>query len=229
MRKLHLIAASLAVGFVSGLGAAETGFSGLATFSEQIQEGKVEVGKLYAMDDKKGRFHLIHSEEIDLNCESCHVAKAYAPDYLLVDRANAERNAAGRVRAARPMSWTARCAWGATRPGRGHGLVPDGGPMSGSDSSRQGAGSMLPPPPGSDPKPGGSPAHSASLAPRGREGSGRERAEPEQIKSLAEVRSRTWWLLSRFFLERPEPAFLADSGRPSGSPPASDAAPDPNV
>jgi hypothetical protein len=75
--------------------AAETGFSGLATFAEQIQEGKVDVGKLYSMDDKKGRFHLIHSEEIDLNCESCHVAKAYAKDYLLVDRANAERNALG--------------------------------------------------------------------------------------------------------------------------------------
>ena len=26
----------------------------------------------------------------------------------------------------------------------------------------------------------------------------------------AEVRSRTWWLLSRFYLERPEPAFLAE-------------------
>jgi hypothetical protein len=75
--------------------AEETGFSGLATFSEQIQEGKVDVGKLYSMDDKKGRFHLIHSEELDLNCESCHVAKQYAKDYLLVDRANAERNALG--------------------------------------------------------------------------------------------------------------------------------------
>ena len=95
MRKLHLIAALLAVGLVGTATAEETGFSGLATFSEQIQEGKVDVGKLYSMDDKKGRFHLIHSEEIDLNCESCHVATAYAKDYLLVDRANAERNALG--------------------------------------------------------------------------------------------------------------------------------------
>lgn len=95
MRKLHLIAALLAVGFGSGLGAAETGFSGLATFSGEIQEGKVDVGKLYSMDDKKGRFHLIHSEELDLNCESCHVAVDYAPDYLLVDRYNAHRQALG--------------------------------------------------------------------------------------------------------------------------------------
>jgi hypothetical protein len=95
MRKLHLIAALLAAGLVGSASAEETGFSGLATFSEQIQEGKVDVGKLYSMDDKKGRFHLIHSEQIDLNCESCHVAVDYAPDYLLVDRYNAHRQALG--------------------------------------------------------------------------------------------------------------------------------------
>jgi len=95
MRKLRIITALLAAAIATGLGAAETGFSGLATFSEQIQEGKVDVGKLYSMDDKKGRFHLIHSEELDLNCESCHVAVDYAPDYLLVGRYNAHRQAIG--------------------------------------------------------------------------------------------------------------------------------------
>ena len=95
MRKLRFIAALLAAGFASGLGAADTGFSGLATFAEQIRDGKVEVGTLYSMDDKKGRFHLIHSEEVDLNCESCHVAVDYAPDYLVMDRDNAHRQAMG--------------------------------------------------------------------------------------------------------------------------------------
>ena len=96
MIRQAITAAVLAAACImTGAYAAETGFSGLATFAEQIQEGKVDVGKLYSMDVKKGRFHLIHSEEIDLNCESCHVAKVYAKDYLLVDRVNAERNALG--------------------------------------------------------------------------------------------------------------------------------------
>ena len=95
MRKLQFVTALLAAGLATGLAAAETGFPGLANFAEQVQQGKVDVGKLYSMDDRKGRFHLIHSEELDLNCESCHVAKDYAPDYLLVDRDNAHRQAMG--------------------------------------------------------------------------------------------------------------------------------------
>jgi TorA maturation chaperone TorD len=32
----------------------------------------------------------------------------------------------------------------------------------------------------------------------------------DDLRLDAEVRSRTWWLLSRFYLERPEPVFLAE-------------------
>lgn len=67
----------------------------LYEMSKAISEGKIDVGKRYDMNDKKGRFHLIHSENIGLECEGCHVAKLYAPDYLLVDRHNAEQKAAG--------------------------------------------------------------------------------------------------------------------------------------
>lgn len=67
----------------------------LYEISKAISEGEIDVGKRYDMNDKKGRFHLIHSETVGMECEGCHVAKSYAPDYLLVDRANATRKAAG--------------------------------------------------------------------------------------------------------------------------------------
>ncbi len=33
---------------------------------------------------------------------------------------------------------------------------------------------------------------------------------PEEHRALAETRSKTWWLLSRFYLERPDAAFLQE-------------------
>jgi hypothetical protein len=70
---------------------------GLSRLGDFIRDGKIDVGKQYNMNDKKGRFHLIHSEEMDLNCESCHVeAKGYAADYLLLDRDQAVAKAAGK-------------------------------------------------------------------------------------------------------------------------------------
>lgn len=85
-------------------------FCGLAVFSswsmaeqmdldemaEAIRNGDIDVGKQYDMNKKSGRFHLIHSETIGLECEACHVAPKYAPDYLLVDKDNAEAKAAHR-------------------------------------------------------------------------------------------------------------------------------------
>lgn len=69
--------------------------SDLYEMSKAISEGKIDVGKRYDLNEKKGRFDLIHSETIGLECESCHVAKDFAKDYLLVDRYNAARKAAG--------------------------------------------------------------------------------------------------------------------------------------
>ena len=67
----------------------------LAETAEAIRTGTIDVGKQYDMNERKGRFHLIHSETVGLECEGCHVAKRYAPDYLVIDRENAERKAAG--------------------------------------------------------------------------------------------------------------------------------------
>ena len=67
----------------------------LAETAEAIRTGEIDVGTQYDMNDKRGRFHLIHSETVGLECEGCHVAKQYAPDYLVIDRETAERNAAG--------------------------------------------------------------------------------------------------------------------------------------
>lgn len=103
--------------------------------------------------------------------------------------------------------------------------------------------------PGRDPDPAGSRVDSPSASALGRgrvaeerpfaiggpgavresEGPGGEKAQLDELKALAEVRSRTWWLLSRFFLERPEPAFLAELGAAFGSPPASEVAVNPDV
>lgn len=67
----------------------------LADTAEAIRNGDIDVGKQYDMNKKKGRFHLIHSETLGLECEACHVAPKYAPDYLLVDKDNAEAKAVG--------------------------------------------------------------------------------------------------------------------------------------
>ena len=67
----------------------------LADTAEAIRDGKIDVGKRYDMNKKKGRYHLIHSEVLGLECEACHVSKKYAPDYLLVSRDEEERRAAG--------------------------------------------------------------------------------------------------------------------------------------
>jgi hypothetical protein len=68
----------------------------LSGLGELIRKGKVDVGKQYDMNDKKGRFHRVHSDKMDLNCESCHLeAKAYAADYLLLGRDQAVAKALG--------------------------------------------------------------------------------------------------------------------------------------
>jgi len=67
----------------------------LADTAEAIRQGDIDVGEDYGMHKSHGRFHRIHSETLGLECEACHVGSQYAPDYLLLDRANAERKAAG--------------------------------------------------------------------------------------------------------------------------------------
>lgn len=64
---------------------------------------------------------------------------------------------------------------------------------------------------------------------RDRGGPGGERAQLQELNSLAEARSRTWWLLSRFYLERPEPTFLTELAAAFGATPASAVEANPDV
>jgi hypothetical protein len=68
----------------------------LADTAKAIRDGKIDVGKRYDMHKTKGRFHIIHSEIVGLECEGCHVAPKFAPDYLLVNKKNAELKATGK-------------------------------------------------------------------------------------------------------------------------------------
>lgn len=67
----------------------------LADTAEAIRNGDIDVGKDYNMHKSKGRYHIIHSDTLGLECEACHVSKKYAPDYLLVNRQEEENRAAG--------------------------------------------------------------------------------------------------------------------------------------
>ncbi len=60
----------------------------LLEMSEAIQEGTIDVGKQYDMHKRNGRFHLIHSENIGMECESCHVSESFAKDFMVVNRDN---------------------------------------------------------------------------------------------------------------------------------------------
>jgi hypothetical protein len=76
-------------------GPALAGDRDLEETAKAIRDGKIDVGKQYDMHKTKGRYHLIHSETIGMECEACHVAPKFAPDYLLLNRDNAEAKAAG--------------------------------------------------------------------------------------------------------------------------------------
>lgn len=95
MRRLVVAAAFLCLPLTAVWAEEEAAPSDLYEMAKALQDGKIDVGKRYDMNEKKGRFHLIHAETVGIECEGCHVAKSYAPDYLLVDRSNAMRKAAG--------------------------------------------------------------------------------------------------------------------------------------
>lgn len=95
MTRLVVAAAFLCLPLTSVLAEEEAAPSDLYEMAQALQEGKIDVGKRYDMNEKKGRFHLIHAETVGMECEGCHVAKSFAPDYLLVGRHNAELKAAG--------------------------------------------------------------------------------------------------------------------------------------
>lgn len=58
----------------------------LAVLAEQIRQHRIDVGGDYSMNEKTGRFHIIHADKLLLDCTSCHYGDTYRPDYLSVSR-----------------------------------------------------------------------------------------------------------------------------------------------
>lgn len=59
----------------------------LTDIAEALRKGEIDVGKLYSMDAKTGRYHAVHVDVLGLDCGSCHYGDTYRDDYLLVGKA----------------------------------------------------------------------------------------------------------------------------------------------
>lgn len=70
-------------------------YPGMTEHSRMIRDGIVLIPGRPDMHAEKGRFHIIHVDEIDMECTSCHVEAGFAPDYQLVTREQALHKAAG--------------------------------------------------------------------------------------------------------------------------------------
>lgn len=70
-------------------------YPGMTEHSRMIREGELLITAPPTMHHEKGRFHIIHVDEIDMECSSCHVEEGFAPDYQLVVREQALAKAAG--------------------------------------------------------------------------------------------------------------------------------------
>lgn len=102
MRGLLLICATtLALATVGSAAAPDAvrksldAYPGLTEHAKLIREGRVEIGARPSMDEENGRFHIVHVDEIDMECTSCHVGTGFAADYQLLDREQALQKAGG--------------------------------------------------------------------------------------------------------------------------------------
>lgn len=102
MRSL-ILTCSLALGLVlAGAEAAQDtiqnaldAYPGMAEHAKLIREGRITINARPSLDEENGRFHIVHVDEIDMECTSCHIGADFAADYQLVDRANALHKAGG--------------------------------------------------------------------------------------------------------------------------------------
>jgi len=58
----------------------------LARIAEKIRSGEIDVGKDYSVNEKTGRFHIIHADKLMLDCSNCHRGQTYRKDYLLIGK-----------------------------------------------------------------------------------------------------------------------------------------------
>lgn len=70
-------------------------YPGMSEHSRMIRDGVLKIPGRPNMHPEKGRFHIVHVDEIDMECTSCHVAAGFAPDYQVVTREQALAKAAG--------------------------------------------------------------------------------------------------------------------------------------
>lgn len=69
-------------------GQAEEQPARLTDVGKAVRDGKFDVGKLYSVEHKEGRYHNIHVDVLGLECTSCHYGDTYLQDYLLVGKAD---------------------------------------------------------------------------------------------------------------------------------------------
>ncbi len=70
-------------------------YPGMTEHAKLIREGKLDLGRRYSMHPEQGRFHIVHVDEIDMECTSCHVAEGFATDYQILRKVQAEQKAEG--------------------------------------------------------------------------------------------------------------------------------------
>lgn len=58
----------------------------LARIAEQIRQHRIDVGGDYSMNEKTGRFHIIHADKMLMDCANCHYGTKYKSDYLSLNR-----------------------------------------------------------------------------------------------------------------------------------------------
>jgi hypothetical protein len=58
----------------------------LARIAEQIRQKRIDVGGDYSMNEKTGRFHIIHADKMLMDCSSCHYGDRYQSGYLSASR-----------------------------------------------------------------------------------------------------------------------------------------------
>lgn len=83
MSRFFLFLAVVLAAAIAGPTRAE-GPINLQETAKSIREGKIDVGKVYSLDEKKGRFHNIHSDAIGTDCATCHFGDRYRDDVMLL-------------------------------------------------------------------------------------------------------------------------------------------------
>ncbi|WP_299019808.1 hypothetical protein [uncultured Photobacterium sp.] len=55
---------------------------------DSIRKNRINVGDIYSVSARDGRFHIIHVDKLFMDCRNCHSPYEYKPDYLIVSKYN---------------------------------------------------------------------------------------------------------------------------------------------